>query len=83
MTDFISMWEIEAVAVGGRDHVSLISSSPTRSIGLARLGAQLLSAKWINKLHTSDQLFQPIDWAQDIAKIWKSFYEKMILKFEE
>lgn len=46
------------------------------------LGAQQLNAKWINKQYTSVQLFESIDWAQDIAKVWKSLYEKMILKFE-
>lgn len=36
----------------------------------------------MNQQHTSDQFFEPTDWAQDIAKVWKSFCEKMILKFE-
>lgn len=75
---------MQNTAIEGRDHVSLISSSPPQHAAQCsyHLGAQQLNVKWINKQYTSVQLFEPIDWAQDIAKVWKSLYEKMILKFE-
>lgn len=61
MTDFISVWEIEAAAVGGRDHVSLFRLPQHVAQSLYCLGAQPLSAKWMTKQHTSDQLSEPID----------------------
>ena len=56
MTDFISVWETEAAAVEGRDHIFFLHPQCIAQ-GLPCLSAQHLSAKWMNKQHTLDQSF--------------------------